>query len=186
MESKSHTLDGNAIKKIYDELLTFFGSDFKIYIVKNPNTEIQPDILKDQIADLTILNSNPNPFVVPTPALTDLTFKSVLQPQLVLFIAYNGSLMAYVYHTLSPLGETLTSPYLGPSQSGDAIPCKSPTGGKPEEFLWTQEGPDIAYRIYSTTGTGEKLYWRFTGVEGIATLSDTSAHALSAKLNIKP
>ena len=180
-------LDGNAIKATNESLNEFFGPGYTTYILVNEKTEIDPPIddISVLTADMLVLNSDPNPFVVPTLTLSNLIFQSILPPNYVLFVRQNGQEIAFVYQVFSSLGDQTTSPFFPPnSSSGDTIPCMAPEGSaNPDDFLWTREGPDQDFQLHREQNE-TKFYWQFTGVEGIATLSDNPAQALSARLDV--
>ena len=174
-------IDGKIIKQTIEELKKIFPKVDKVYVILGVETTTDPDIL---IADMVVLNSDPNPFVYPPlPSFNHLICNTPLPQGYVLYVGLQGTQKFYVYQVPNS-SRALTSPYLEfPGGSQGIVPCKDPTDEPPDEFLWDQEGPDDDYQIFKEENN-TKIYWQYNGDGEVVTFNENNAQALVASLNV--
>ena len=181
-EASTTHIDGKIIKQTIRELKKIFGKEFKVYVILGVDTTTDPDIL---IADMVVLNSDPNPFVYPPlPSFNHLICNTPLPQGYVLYVALKGTQKSYVYQVPNS-SPALTSPYLKfPGGSQGMVPCKDPRNEPPDEFLWDQEGSnDLDYTIFKEENN-TKLYWQYNGDGKIVTFNENNEQAINARLNV--
>lgn len=174
-------IDGGRIKDTIAELKQYFGQDVEVYVVLGDHRVTDLDV---QVADMRVLGY-PNPFLFPTLALDHLTSETTLPGGYILYVVHEKKTARKAYMYENRKLNKICGPCLEPTNKDqESIPCQQvpfdPKSPKvpPEKFLWSQEGPDIDYKIYKEQTDGTKLYWYYPGLDKIVTFSKDFGHSV--------